>query len=126
MNRTTSMLLGLVATAFASACGSRTAPSPPVATPPITLPPPSQSGISISIVGNSGTQAFSPNPATVPAGQLVIFRNASSSNHRIVADNGAWDTGAIAVGASSAAISMTAPVSFHCAIHGSMMGSAVQ
>jgi plastocyanin len=128
MERTTALLAGLAfAGIFVTACGSKTAPTPAVTTPPVTPPPPqTQIGVTVSIVSNSGIQAFSPNPATVPAGQTVTFRNSTGSNHRIVADNAGWDTGAIAGGASSTAISVTAPVSFHCAIHGSMVGSAVQ
>jgi plastocyanin len=110
----------LVVYISAAGCGSKTAPSPSN-TPPVTGPP--ATGTTISIVSNSGTQAFSPNPASVPAGQTVVFRNTTGSAHRILADNSSWDAGTIAGGAASAAIAIGAASSFHCSIHGSMTGS---
>ena len=102
-------------------CGGGKAPTTPsiTTTPPVTTPP--NTAITINIVSNSGSQAFSPNPASVPAGQAVTFRNTTGSTHRIVADNGAWDAGTIASGASS--VIPGAAASFHCSIHGSMTGS---
>ena len=95
---------------------------------PFSGPVPSSgtaANVTIGIVASSGSQAFTPNPAAVPAGQTVAFRNSTGGTHRIVADNGAWDTGAIAPGATSLSISITAPtaVSYHCSIHSSMVGA---
>ena len=79
----------------------------------------------ISIVGNVGRQAFSPNPITVAVNQRVVFRNDDSRTHRIVADAGGFDSGNVAPGASSAPITITSgnPMPFHCTIHPSMVGA---
>jgi len=108
---------------LASGCGGTASSSPTTPTSPPVTTPPQTTGVTISIVGNSGTQAFSPNPAMVPTGQTVTFRNTTGSTHRIVADNGVWDAGTLGGGVSSAAIAVGAAVSFHCSIHGSMSGS---
>ena len=80
--------------------------------------------VTITIVGNSGSQAFSPNPATAATGQTVVFRNSSAGTHRIVADSGAWDAGTIAPGSTSPAVPVTStPAPFHCTIHQSMVGT---
>ena len=79
----------------------------------------------ISIVGNAGSQAFSPNPITVAVNQRVVFRNDDSRTHRIVADAGGFDSGSVAPGASSAPLTITSssPMPFHCTIHPSMVGA---
>jgi plastocyanin len=77
----------------------------------------------ITIVGMNGNQSFTPNPATVPAGQTVAWKNADSTTHHIVQDGGGFDAGNVAPGATS--IAVTAPagsVSYHCSIHPSMVG----
>ena len=88
-------------------------------------------GVLVACCGNkapaapsSSSQAFTPNPAAVPVGQTVVFRNNSGGTHRIVADNGAWDAGTIAPGGTSSPISVNSAsaVSYHCTIHSSMMG----
>jgi plastocyanin len=77
----------------------------------------------ISIVGQNGTQAFSPNPAAF-GGQQVIFKNNDSVTHRIVLNDGSVDTGEIAPGATSRALTMpSAGANYHCAIHPGMIGS---
>ena len=113
------MLTGI----FLAGCGSTaaTSPSESVSSTPVATVPP---GITISIVGSSGSQAFLPNPATAPAGQTLSFRNNSGGTHHIVADNGAWDSGTVAPNGSSSVINGSAtPVSYHCTIHSSMVGS---
>jgi plastocyanin len=77
----------------------------------------------ITIVGMNGNQSFSPDPANVPAGQTVAWKNTDSITHHIVMDGGGFDTGDIPPGATS--ISITAPsgaVSYHCSIHPTMVG----
>ncbi len=80
--------------------------------------------VTISIVGMNGSQSFSPNPANVPQGQTVAFRNNDTTTHHIVQDQGAFDTGNLAPGATSApiTISSTNSMSYHCSIHPSMVG----
>lgn len=59
------------------------------------------------------------------AGQSVAFRNADSTTHTATANNGAFDTGNIAPGATSAPITMSASGTFnyHCEIHPDMVGT---
>src|SRR5207302_9397446 len=50
--------------------------------PPTPTPPPSI--VTINVVGINGAQSFSPNPATLPAGQMVVWHNVDSITHRVV------------------------------------------
>jgi plastocyanin len=81
--------------------------------------------VTISIVGMAGSQSFSPNPATVPIGQTVAFKNTDAITHHIQQDNGAFDTGDLAPGATSAPIMIdtAGALPYHCVIHPSMVGS---
>jgi plastocyanin len=66
-----------------------------------------------------------PFPASVATGSTVAFRNADSMPHHIVQDGGAFDTGNLAPGATSAAITIGSGTAlpYHCTIHPSMVGS---
>jgi len=105
-----------------SACSSYgvSSPSDPVGS---TAPPPG--AIVINVVGINGAQSFSPNPATVPAGQVVSWHNVDTVTHRVVFNDGELDTGNIAPGAFSAAMGLVAPGSYHCSIHPPMVGTIV-
>jgi plastocyanin len=76
----------------------------------------------ITIVGQNGKQAFSPNPAAF-GGQAVVFKNNDTVTHRIVLNDGSVDTGDIAPGATSKAVTMPGTgTNYHCAIHLGMIG----
>ena len=106
------LLAGLAA---ASGCGSSGSPAP---TPSTTSAP------TITIVGQNGTQAFTPNPASF-GGQQVVFKNNDTVAHRVVLNDGSADTGDIAPGATSRAVTMPASgTNYHCAIHLGMIGSS--
>jgi plastocyanin len=78
----------------------------------------------ITIVGINGAMSFSPNPATLPAGQMVVWHNSDSITHRVVLNDGSLDTGDIAGGASSQAMSInTSGGPYHCSIHPVMVGT---
>jgi plastocyanin len=99
--------------AIGSACGDDSNPSGP-STPNVPT---------INIVGQNGTQAFTPNPASF-GGQTVAFKNNDSVVHRVILNDGSVDTGDIAPGATSRNVQM--PVSgtnYHCSIHPGMIGS---
>lgn len=99
--------------------GSPVAPSPP--TPTTT-----NGVVTINIVRDNGAQSFSPNPATLPAGQMVVWRNVDSITHRVVLNSGSLDTGDLAPGRSSEPMSInTGGGPYHCSIHPSMVGSIV-
>jgi plastocyanin len=110
-------LAALASVAAASGCGGSgstyTTPSPsPTTTPTIT------------ILGQNGTQAFTPNPSSF-GGQQVVFKNNDSVTHHIVLNDGSADTGDIAPGATSRAVTMpSSGTNYHCAIHPGMIGSA--
>jgi plastocyanin len=115
-------------------CGSSTYPSgnpvqpAPTATPaPAPTPAPSTSVVTIDVVRENGAQSFSPNPATLPAGQMVVWRNVDRVTHRVVLNNGSLDTGDLAPGASSQPMSINpaAAAPYHCSIHPSMVGTVV-
>jgi len=105
-------------------------PAPtPVPTPaptPTPTPAPPAAVVTINVLGVNGTQSFSPNPATLPAGQMVVWHNVDSITHRVVLNNGSLDTGNLAPGASSEPMSVPAGTDpYHCSIHPSMVGTLV-
>jgi plastocyanin len=86
--------------------------------------PPGQPPVSISIVGDRGAQSFNPNPASVSQNGTVTWRNADSMVHRIVFNDNSGDTGDIAPGATSRAVTLsTNGTNYHCTIHPTMIGA---
>ncbi len=79
----------------------------------------------ISILGERGSQSFSPNPAS-SGGQMVVWRNDNGVTHRIVANDGSFDTGDIVTGTTS---TMVQPppggLNYHCSIHPTTMFGAI-
>ncbi len=75
----------------------------------------------------NGSSSFSPSPAQVKVGQEIRWRNADSTAHTATEDGNAWDTGSIAPGATSGAITLNAAgqVFYHCTLHPTMVGSLV-
>lgn len=106
------LLIGLAALGGLSGCGS--SPSSPSGSGGVPA---------ITIRGQNGTQAFSPNPATF-GGQQVVFVNNDSVMHRVVLNDGSLDTGDIAPGATSRTVTMPGSgANYHCTIHPGMIGS---
>lgn len=100
--------------------GNPESPSPE----PSPSPAPSPNVVTINIVAENGAQSFTPNPATLPAGQMVVWRNVDNTTHRVVLDNGSVDTGNLAPNASSQPMSVNnAGGPYHCTIHPSMVGT---
>jgi MYXO-CTERM domain-containing protein len=81
------------------------------------------------IVNCAGTPAwcFSPNPIRITAGSTVTWTNATAPTHTSTSNTGAWNTGNIAPGGTSTAVSFPTVGTFpyHCAIHPSMTGSVI-
>ncbi len=102
-------------------------PVQPAPTPtPTPTPTPVSSVVTINVVGVNGAQSFAPNPATLPAGQMVVWHNIDSIIHRVVLNDGSLDTGNLAPGASSQPMSInTGSGPYHCSIHPSMVGTVV-
>jgi plastocyanin len=132
------MMIAFVATTLAVyGCGSSTSSSPtsPSPTNPTPTSPtpgnptgtaaPPAGAITINVVRENGAQSFSPNPATVPPGQMVVWHNVDTVTHRVVLNDGNLDTGNIAPGAFSAQMILRAVGAYHCSIHPSMVGTIV-
>jgi plastocyanin len=81
------------------------------------------------IVNCAGTPpwCFSPNPIQITVGSTVTWTNSTAPTHTSTSDTGAWNTGNIAPGATSAAVAFPTAGTFpyHCAIHPSMTGSVI-
>lgn len=126
--RLTLALVGLlVAAVTVVGCGgSNSSMNNPVSPTPTPTPTPGGGAtLTITIVGSVDEHSFSPNPSSVMVGQTVAWYNADSIVHTATANNGAFNTGNIAPGATSAPITMTAAGGFdyRCAIHPNMRGT---
>ena len=100
--------------------------SPVAPTSPPPTPTASNGIVTIDVVRQNGAQSFTPNPATLPAGQMVVWHNVDGTTHRVVLNSGALDTGDLAPGASSRPMSLnTGGGPYHCSIHPSMVGTIV-
>lgn|SRR5262245_6825367 len=91
-------------------------------------PPSSGSGVvTINVVAINGAQSFSPNPATVPDGQMVVWHNVDNVTHHVVLNDRSIDTGDLPPGASSQTMALhSAGGPYHCSIHPVMIGSINQ
>lgn len=79
--------------------------------------------VTVTIKGVNGKASFDPNPVTVNAGQLVVYKNNDVVTHHIILDDRTQQTADIAPGASSQPIAIGAAKSYHCQMHPSMVGS---
>jgi plastocyanin len=80
--------------------------------------------VTINIVGDRGNQSFSPNPAQDNESNTVMWRNSDNTLHRIVANDGSFDTGNISAGATSNSVRISADgTNYHCTIHPGMVGT---
>jgi plastocyanin len=114
----TALTLGLAAASACSGGGSSTTTAPSSTVPSQTA----ASVSTITILGQNGTQAFAPNPASF-GGQQVVFKNNDTVTHHIVLNDGSVDTGDIAPGATSKVVTMpSAGTNYHCSIHLGMIG----
>ena len=123
MYRLRSIALLMASAAIAVSCGGGGSPSGPT--------PPAGGGnggtnatVTITITGQGGRLAFSPNPATVSAGQLVVFKTNDKETHHVMLDDGTVQTPDIAPGATSAPVAMgtSGSKTYHCSIHPGMVG----
>jgi plastocyanin len=77
----------------------------------------------IDVVAVNGSQSFSPNPVTIPAGQMVIWHNVDTITHRVVLDDLSIDTGNLGRGVFSAPMLLGGAGAYHCTIHPVMVGT---
>ena len=77
----------------------------------------------VTIVGQQAGNSFNPNPSAPATNGSVVWNNSDTVVHRIVANDDSFDTGNIAQGAASAAITVpTDGARYHCSLHPSMIG----
>jgi plastocyanin len=142
------LLLSGLATLLVASCGgkysspvsSSTPPPAPVPTPtpaptptptpapgptPAPTPVPTPAPVTITILGERGGMSFSPSTVSVSVGQQVRWHNSDSIAHTATQNGGAFDTGFISPGQTSAPITLSTPgaIGYHCAIHPSMTGT---
>ena len=81
--------------------------------------------VTITITGINGNMSFSPNPANVTVGQKVAWKNNGGTTHTASQTGGGFDTGNIANGSTSAAITINTAgdLPYNCNIHPSMTGT---
>lgn len=81
--------------------------------------------VTISIVANNGANSYSPASAVCTVGQKVAWKNNDGMTHTATSNpGGAFNTGNIAPGATSAPITMNTAGTFNyqCSIHPTMTG----
>ena len=94
-----------------------------------TSPSPSGGGgtsasVVVNITTTAGSQSFNPNPASMATAGTVAWMNSDGAVHRIVANDGSFDTGDISPGATSRAITVPGiGANYHCSIHPAMIGA---
>ena len=107
-----------------TACGSS---SPSTPTP--SSPSPGAGGTPVTIVSGASimtTTAFAPNPITVGVGGSVTWTNNDNTSHNATANDGTWNSGNIAPGASFTRSFPTAgSFPYHCTSHPGMVATVV-
>ena len=70
--------------------------------------------------------AFSPGSLSVMTGATVTWTNSDTTIHTVTADDGSFNSGNIAIGATYTRVFSTAGIiSYHCTIHPEMTGKVV-
>ena len=79
--------------------------------------------VSGSLAISMGGSAFSPNTVTVQGGTRVTWTNTDSMPHTVTADNGSYNSGALAPGQTySLTFSTKGEYTYYCALHGGKGG----
>ncbi len=116
----TAALLGVSA-----GCGSSY--SPPASPSPSPTPQPGTAGTAVSIVSGASSQtttAYAPNPVNIAVGGTVTWTNNDSTAHTSTANNGAWNSGAIAPGGKyTMTFTSAGAFTYYCTIHPGMVGT---
>jgi plastocyanin len=122
----TAAAVTIFAVGFA-ACGGNSYSGGSGANPTSPTPTSSAGVVTINVVAINGAQSFSPNPATLPAGQMIVWHNLDTITHRVVLNDRSVDTGDLAPGASSQPMAIgSGGGQYHCSIHPVMVGGINQ
>src|SRR5262245_44284432 len=109
-------LAAAIAAAFSACGGSSSTPTTPTPT-----------GTVVSIVSGSSnltTNAYAPNPVNVAVGGTVSWVNNDNTPHTATANNGQFDSGNLAPGASFSRTFTTAgSFPYKCTLHPGMVGT---
>jgi plastocyanin len=93
---------------------------------PTTSSTPPAGAVTLNIMGQRSDQAFSPNPAFITPGSVVVWHNSDSAVHHIVMNDGSFDSGDIGPGATSVAMRFSsAGGSYHCTIYPTTMFGSI-
>ena len=112
--------VGALALAIAACGGGGDDGTPTSPTPG----PGNAAAVTVNIVATGGANSFSPNPANKGQTPTVSFRNSDGTVHRIVANDGSFDTGNINPGSTSQTITVAAAgTNYHCTLHPAMIGA---
>jgi plastocyanin len=91
-----------------------------------TTPSSSSGAVTVTIMGQRNEQSFSPNPVPIAQGSLIVWQNSDNTVHRIVMNDGSFDSGNISPGAMSTTMRLSSNGgSYHCAIHPTTMFGSV-
>ena len=72
------------------------------------------------------TMAFNPPSVTIKAGQKVTWMNQDTITHTVTDDQGKWDSGSLAPGASyQQTFKIAGQYTYHCSIHPFMVGKII-
>jgi plastocyanin len=108
-------------------CSGNSYPGGSAANPSSPTPSNPPGVVTINVVAINGAQSFSPNPATLPAGQMVVWHNVDTTTHHVVLNDRSVDTGDLAPGVFSQPMAIApAGGAYHCSIHPVMVGSIGQ
>ena len=84
-------------------------------------------GTPVSIVSQASfltNTAYAPSPISIAAGDTITWTNNDNTAHTSAGDDGSWNSGSIAPGASFSRTFPSAGVfSYHCTIHPGMVGT---
>jgi plastocyanin len=115
----------ILATAACSASASPVSSVAPSVAPPAAgsvASPAAVTGSAVSIANFS----FQPAAITVAVGTTVTWTNNDSSAHTVTANDGSFDSGRLAPGATFSQTFATAGTfAYHCAIHSSMKATVI-
>lgn len=94
--------------------------------PPLLMPLPTSGRTSIKFNISIANFAFNPKNTTIAIGNTVVWTNTDDVVHRVVADNGFFDSGNLTKG-QTFTYAFPAPgiYAYHCAIHPSMTGTII-